>query len=101
MWQVSTEWHALGFHSALLTKVNWKYATHIVRVCVTTIAPQTSKLDLNDNCKLQVHSGSKAMASVFELLCHPSLTTKDPLLKEMLSYLPAGFRSHIFHFFCI
>ena len=59
IWQVSTEWHTLGFHSAVLSEVYWNYATHIVRVCVTPILPQTSKLDLNDKCNLQVHFVSK------------------------------------------
>ena len=98
IWQVSTDWHTLGFYSALLTKVYWNYATHIVRVCVTPILPKTSKLDLTDNCNLQVPFGSKAMASLYELLCHHSLTTNDPLLEELLSYLPTRFPSHIFEY---
>ena len=48
IWQLLTEWHTLGFYSALLTKVYWIYATHIVRVCVTMISPKTSNLDLTD-----------------------------------------------------
>ena len=98
IWQVSTECHTLGFYSALLTKVYWNYATHIVRVCVTSIWPKTSKLDLTDKCNLQVHFGSKAMASLNELLCHHSLTTNDPLLEELLSCLPIRFPSHIFDY---
>ena len=46
IWQVPTEWHNLGFYSALLTKVYWNYATNIVRVCVIPISPETSKLKL-------------------------------------------------------
>ena len=38
------------------------------------------------------------MASLYELLCHHSLTTKDPLLEELLSYLPARFPSHTFDY---
>ena len=45
IWQISTEWHTLGFYSALLTKIYWNYATHIVRVCVTLMSPKTSKLN--------------------------------------------------------
>ena len=70
----------------------------IVRVCVTPISPQTSKLDPNDKCNLQGPFGSKAMASLFEFLCHHSLTTNDPLLEELLSYLPTRFPSHIFDY---
>ena len=29
IWQVLTEWHTLGFYSALLTKVYWNYTTHL------------------------------------------------------------------------
>ena len=68
IWQVPTEWHTLGFYSALLTKVYWNYATHIVRVCVTPTSPKTSKLDLTDESNIQVHFGSKAMASLYDLL---------------------------------
>ena len=95
IWQVPSEWHTLGFYSALLTKVYWNYATHIVRVCVTPISPQTSKLDPNDKSNLQVHFGSKAMASLYDLLCYHSLTCTDPLLEELLAYLPTHFHSHI------
>ena len=96
--QVPTEWHTLGFYSALLTKVYWNHATHIVRVCVTPISPKTSKLDLTDKSNLQVHFGSKAMASLYDLLCYHSLTSTDPLLEELLSYLPTRFHSHIFDY---
>ena len=97
-WQVSTEWHTLGFYSALLTKVYWNYATHILRVCVTPISPQTYKLDLNDKCNLQVHFGSKAMASLYDLLCYHSLISTDRLLEKILSYFPTRFPSHIFDY---
>ena len=98
IWPVPSEWHTLGFHSALLTKVYWNYATHIVRVCVTPISPQTSKLDPNDKSNLQVHFGSKAMASLYDLLCYHSLTCRDPLLDELIAYLPTRFHSHIFDY---
>ena len=84
IWQVPSEWHTLGFYSALLTKVYWNYATHIVRVCVTPISPKTSKLDLTDKSNLQVHFGSKAMASLYDLLCYNLLTSTDPLLAYSL-----------------
>ena len=96
IWQVSNEWHTLGFYSALLTKVYWNYATHIVRVSSSPISPKTSELGLTDKCNLQVHFGSKAMASLYELLCHRSLTHSDSLLNELLSYLPTRFPSHVF-----
>ena len=98
IWQVPSEWHTLGFYSVLLTKVYWNYATHIVRVCVTPISPQTSKLDPNDKSNLQVHFGSKAMASLYDLLCYHSLTSTDPLLEELIAYLPTRFHSHIFDY---
>ena len=98
IWQVPTEWHTLGFYSALLTKVYWNYATHIVRVCITPISPTTSKLDNKDKSNLQVHFGSKAMASLYDLLCYQSLTSTDPLLEELIAYLPTRFHSHIFDY---
>ena len=99
IWQVPTEWHTLGFYSALLTKVYWNFATHIVRVCVTPISLKTYKLDFTDKSNLQVHFGSKAMASLYGLLCYHSLTSTDPLLEELLAYLPTRFHSHIFEYF--
>ena len=96
IWQVPSEWHTLGFYSTLLTKVYWNYATHIVRVCVTPTSPQTSKLDLNDKNILQVQFGSKAVASLYDFLCYQSFTSADPLLEDLLAYLPTRFHSHIF-----
>ena len=34
IWYIPPEWHGLNFSSALLTKRYWKYATHIIHVCV-------------------------------------------------------------------
>ena len=96
VWQVSTEWCNLGSYSALLTKVFRNYATLIVRVCVRPISPKTSKLDLTDKSKLQFLFGSKAMASLYDHLCYHSLSSTDPLLKEILFYLPTRFHSHFF-----
>ena len=92
IWQVPTEKRTLGFYSALLTKVSWNYATYVVRRFRT----KTTKLDITDKSNLQVHSGSKAMASLYDLLCYHSLTSTDPLLEELLSYLPTRSHSHIF-----
>ena len=39
IWHVPCEWHGLNFDRALLTKVYWNYATHIVRVCVSSKSP--------------------------------------------------------------
>ena len=98
IWQVPTEWYTLGIYSALLTKLYWNYATYIVRVCVISISPKTSKLDITDKSNLEVHFGSKAMAILYNLLCYHSLTSTDPLLKELLAYLPTNFHSHIFDY---
>ena len=39
------------------------------------------------------------MGSLYELLlCHNSLSSHDPLLDELLSYLPTRFSSHIFDY---
>ena len=63
-----------------------------------TDSPKTSKRDLTDKSNLQVHFGSKAMASLHDILCYHSLTSTDPLLEELLSYLPTRFHSHIFDY---
>ena len=39
IWQVSPEWHGLNVDSVLLTKVYWSYATHNVRVCISSKSP--------------------------------------------------------------
>ena len=96
--QVPTEWHTLGFYSTLLTKVYWNYATHIVRLCVTPISPKTSKLDHTDKSDLQVNFGSKALANLYDLLCYHSFTVTNPVLVELLVYLPTRFHSHIFDY---
>ena len=38
------------------------------------------------------------MASLYDLLCYHSLTCTDPLLEELLAYLPTRFHSHIFDY---
>ena len=49
-------------------------------------------------CNLQVTFGSKALANLYDLLCYHSLTSTDPLLEELLSYLPTPFHSYIFDY---
>ena len=97
-WHVPPEWFGLNFHSALLTKVYWKYAIHIVRVCVSSKSPINPNLPSTKKSNLEVKFGSRAMLSLYELLCHHSLTTNDPLLEELLSYLPTRLPSHIFDY---
>ena len=81
-WHVSPESHGLNFDSALLTKVYWKYVTHIVRVCVSSKTPNDPNLPFTNKSNLQVMFGSRAMASVYELLCHHPLTNNDPCLRN-------------------
>ena len=38
------------------------------------------------------------MARLYNLLCYHSLTSSDPLLEELLAYLPTRFLSHIFDY---
>ena len=92
------EWHKLNIYSALLTKFYWNYATKTVRVCVTATSPTTFTPDVNRKSNKQIHFGSKAMGSLYELLCHHSLSSVDPLLDELLSYLLTRFSSHIFDY---
>ena len=38
------------------------------------------------------------MASLYKLLCHHFLTNTNPLLEELLSYVPNRFPKHTFDF---
>ena len=95
---VPSEWHGSNFDSAVLTKNYWIYATHIFRVCVSSKSPINPKLPLTKKSNLQVKFGSKARASLYDLLCYHSLTSTDPLLEKLLSYLPTRFHYHIFDY---
>ena len=98
IWHVPSEWHGLNFDSALLTKVYWINATHFVRVCVSSKSPSNPNLPFTEKSNLQVKLGSKAMVSLYDLLCYHSLTSTDLLLEELLAYLPTRFPSHIFDY---
>ena len=95
IWHVPPGRHGLNFDSALLTKVYWNYATHNCRVCISSISPINPNLYVIKKSNIRVHLSSKAMASLYELLCHQSLTCSDPLLEELFSYMPTRFTSHI------
>ena len=96
IWHIPPEWHGLNFDSALLTKVYWNYATHIVRLCVSSKSPLNPNLLFTAKSNLQVNFGSRVLASLYELLCQYSLMTNNLLLDELLSYLPTRFPAHIF-----
>ena len=98
IWLVPSEWYGLNFDSALLTKVYWNYATHIVRVCVSSKSPINPNFPCTKKSNLQVKFGTKAMASLYDLLCYHSLASTDPLLEELLAYLPTRFHSHTFDY---
>ena len=98
IWHVPSEWHRLNFDSALLTKIYCINAGHILRVCVSSKSPIKPDLPLTKKSNLQVHFGSEATASLYDLLCYHSLTSTDPLLEELLFYLPTRLHSHIFDY---
>ena len=85
IWHVLPKWNGLIFNSALPTKVYWIYATHIVRVCVSSKFPISPNLPFTEKSNLQVKIGPKSMASPNEILCHHSHKCFDPLLEELLS----------------
>ena len=97
IWILPPEWHGLNIYSALLTKVYWSVAIDIVRACVTATSPTTFKPDVTRKSNIQVRFGSKAMGSFDELSCHHSLSSTDPLLDELICYLPTRF-SHTFEY---
>ena len=94
-WQVPVEWFGLNFNSALLTKVYWNYTTHIVRVCIAPLFPISPLLHVSNKSNIPIKFGSRAMISLYEFLCHHSVTKTNPLLEELLSNLPTRFLSHI------
>ena len=98
IWHVPPEWFGLNFNSALLTKVYWNYATHIVRVCVSSKSPNNPQFPFTKKSNLQINFGSRATASLYELVCRHSLTNNDHLFEELLSYLPTRFPSRIFDY---
>ena len=98
IWHVPPEWHGVNFDSALLTTVYWNYATHIVRVCVYSKSPINPSLSFTKTSNLQKKFGSKSMATFYDLLCYHSLMSTDPLLEDLLSYVPTKFHSHIFDY---
>ena len=98
IWTILPEWHGLNFSSALLTNLYWNYATDIIRVCITAISPTTLKPNVKHKSIIQIRPGSKAMGSLYELLCDHSLQSPEPMLDELLFYLPTLFPSHIFDY---
>ena len=98
IWHVPPEWHGLNIDSALLTKIYWNYANHNVLACVSSESPINLNPYVTKKSNLQLHFGSKALASFYELLCHHSLTRSDPFLEELLSYFPTRFPSHVFDY---
>ena len=97
-WHVPPEWYGLNFTSTLLTKVYRNYVTHILRVSVSPKSPSNPDLPFTKKSNLQFKSGSKDIASLCDLLCYHSVTCSDPLLEELLSYIPTRFLSHIFDY---
>ena len=98
IWHVPPEWHGLNYYSALLTKVYWIYYTNMVWVCVTTIHPTSAKLNVKRKSNKQVHFDCQALASLYDFLCHQSLTFSDPLLGVLHSYLSTRFLSDFFDY---
>ena len=96
IWHFPSDWHGLNFDAAILTKVYWNYATHFVRVCLTSKSPNNHNLPFTKKSNLQVHFGSKTMASLYDFLCYHSLTCTDLLLEKLPAYRPTRFHSHIF-----
>ena len=96
IWQVPPEWFGLNFSSVLLTNVYWIYTTHNVLVCLSPLSLIDHHLHVSKRSNIHVRIGSKAMASLYELLCHHSLTITDTLFEELLSYLPNRFPSYFF-----
>ena len=78
--------------------VYWNYATYIIPVCFTAMSPTTLKPNVRSKSNFQIRPGSTAMGRFYEFLCYNYLQFHDPLLDELLSYLPNLFPSHIFDY---
>ena len=98
VFHVTREWHDLNYYSALLAKVYWNSSTNIIRVCVTPFHPTTSKLNIKRKANKQIDIGSKAIATLYEFLCHFSPKCCNILLEVLFSYLPTRLLSHVFYF---
>ena len=98
IWHVPPELYGLSFNSAILTKVYWNYAAHFVRVCAS-FKSMNPELPFTMKSYLKDKYGSKAMASLYVLLCYHSFTCSGPLLDKLFSYLPTRFQSHISDYF--
>ena len=86
-WTVTHCWPNLTLDTVLLTKVYWRYSTHIVRVCFTPLLKPTLKRDLRRKSNNQITFNSSAMASLYELLCYHSLEDFDPIMDEFLTFV--------------
>ena len=70
-----------------LTKVYWKYSTHIVSVCFTPNLPPTLKKDLKRKSNVQKNSNTPGMAILYELLCYVSFEHFGPIMDEFLTFI--------------
>ena len=97
IWMVPPESHGFNFCSALLIKPIGGLP-HIFSEFVSLRSHiQLSSTMSIARSNLQIRFGSKALRMPYELLCHQSFHSPDPLLDELLAYLPL-FSSHIFNF---
>ena len=88
-WFVPPEWQKLNIYEVTLTKVYWK-RTLPVRVCFYSTTPDARSPYSPHGLRkfnLNVIPDSKAMASLYELLCYHSLEHDDPLLEDLLDYI--------------
>ena len=58
----------------------------------------TFNSDASYKPNIQIRFSSEAMDSIYEILCHHSLGSPDPLLDELLTYFPTRFSSYIFDY---
>ena len=98
IWTVVSEWHGLKLHLLLLTKFSWNLATDVVQACVTPVSLFIFKHDVTNKTNIQSYLSSKIMASFHKLLCHHFLTSPDPMVDELLSFLHILFPSHNFYY---
>ena len=86
-WTVAHCWLNLEIDTVLLTKVYWKFSTHIVRVCFTPLLKPTLKRDPKRKSNVQITSNSPAMTSLYELLCYHSPEVSDRIMDEFLTFI--------------
>ena len=89
-WQVPRELQSLGILHVTITKIYWTYKNKIVRICFHSNDPDPNPHTCQKTRKLNIHlqPDSKPFAYLYQHLAYFAVTHHDPILEELLSYMP-------------